>query len=370
MKRTAGHGAVVLGTVAVATAMTEASFAVGAELSFEWYLAAVALVAWWCGRRAALLASIVCSVVLDFLALPYHQFSFGMGMTDVIRLVAFLGIAALIAHLVSERDRAVDDRAQRERLLTMVAHELGNMLFALRTWTTALNEQTRAGEQAVAAVGALERTTDAITRLAGDLMDWARLAAGELDVHPRNLDLAAVARDAINEMSAEAERVHVTLASSLTPTWVRADYDRLHQVALNLIANSLRATAEGDEILISVSRRDHWGNLTVREGGRGSAREAGPRLLRQRRAWSNGSSGIGLSLSRDFIRAQGGRMMIRGGLGGGATVCVELPMSAGPEPRGAGGNDVAAAAQRRASQMAARVPTNVAAMPSINPGGR
>ena len=86
MKRTVGYGVIVVVAVALATGLTEASFALGAELTFEWYVAAVAGVAWLCGRRPALVAAVLSSALIDFGFLSFHRFSFGMGLIDAGRL--------------------------------------------------------------------------------------------------------------------------------------------------------------------------------------------------------------------------------------------------------------------------------------------
>jgi signal transduction histidine kinase len=327
MKKAMGRGAVVLLALALATALTEASFALGAELTFEWYVGGVACVAWWCGRRSALVMAILSSVAVNFAFLPFHGFSFGLGLADAARLLVFVGLALLVAHLVSARGLAQQERERRERLLATVAHELGNMIFALRTWTAALQRDRGPGEQRDRAIRGLAQTADAITKLTGDLLDWSRIALGRLDLQPGDVDLAEVVQDAIQEMKCQASELGVKLSWSLVPTHVHADRARLHQVALNLLTNSLKATRQGGEVTISVCRADHRAVFSVRDTGHGIP----PQVLQ--RVFDSGSLrseskglGLGLALSRDLIRAQGGDVTVQsGGLGTGATVSVELP---------------------------------------------
>jgi signal transduction histidine kinase len=329
MKRVVMHGAIVLLAVALATALTEASFSLGAELTFEWYVAAVACVAWWCGRAPALAAAVIASAVVDFAFLPMHRFSFGMGLTDSARLLIFVGLGLLVAHLVSARRLAEEERTRRERLLATVAHELGNMIFALRTWTVALQSERLPSERFDHAVRALAQTADAITKLAGDLVDWARITLGRLDMQLENLDLAEVVQDAIQEMRGEATELGINLSWSLAPTRVRADRTRLHQVALNLLTNSLRATRPGGEIVVSVCSADRRALFSVRDTGRGIAPQMLDRLFEQGALHGESKGlGLGLTLSRDLIRAHGGDVTVHSrGLGTGATFAVDLPVA-------------------------------------------
>src|SRR5262245_51160895 len=256
MKRAIGRGAVVLLAVALAAGLTEGGFALGAELTFEWYLAAVACVAWWCGRTSGLVAAVLSATLIDFVFLPFHAFSFGMGLTDAGRLLAFVALALLVTHLVSRRQVAEEERVRRERLLAAVAHELGNRIFALRTWTAILQREHLPNAQLEQSARALAHTADAIGRLAGDLLDWSRVALGRLDLQPADVDLAEIAHDAIAELASHAATLGVKLSSSLSPAPVHADRHRLHQVALNLLTNSLKATRPGGEVAVSVRAAD------------------------------------------------------------------------------------------------------------------
>ena len=339
MKRATVSAAVVLLTVGLATGLTETTFALGADLPFEWYVAAVACVAWWCGRTPALAAAVLASAIADFAFLPFHQFSFGMGLADSGRLLVFVGVALLIAHLVAGRRLAEEERARREKLLATVAHELNNMIVALRMWTHALQRERLPGERLDQAARGLARTAAAISKLAADLMDWSRIAFGRLDLESEDVDLADVVQDAIEEMKGQAEELGVKLSWSLASTHVRADRDRLHQVALNLLANSLKATRQGGEVAVSVGSADHRAVFTVRDTGRGIP----PHLLQRvfdlgnLRSESSGL-GLGLAVSRDIVRAQGGDVTAHSrGVGSGATFAVNLPAARGVERVSAAG---------------------------------
>ena len=326
MKRALGRAVIVVVAVGLATAMTEVSFHLAAGLTFEWYVAAVACVAWWCGRRSALVAAIVSSATIDFLFLPFHRFSFGMELADLVRLLLFVALALLVAHLVAMRSRAEEERARRERLLATVAHELGNMTFALRTWTAALQRDGLAGDGERAARG-LVQTADAISTLVGDLLDWSRIALGKLDLQPGDVDLAEVVQDAVHEMTRQAAERGVKLASSLAPTHVHADRARLHQVALNLLTNALKATREGGQVTVSVRRAGRRAVFSVQDTGRGISPEMVARLfdVGAPRSESKGL-GLGLLVTRELVRAQGGDVTVQsGGVGTGATFSVELP---------------------------------------------
>jgi signal transduction histidine kinase len=325
MKRDIGRAAIVLLAVALATGLTEASFALGAELTFEWYVAAVACLAWWCGRTSALLAAVSSAVISDFLFLPFHGFSFGMGLADGIRLLGFVGLASLVAHLVATRNAAEKERAGRERLLAMAAHELANMILAVRTWTAILRRDGLDGGDRDHAADALARTSRTLMKLAGDLGDWSRIAAGHLHLEPEDVDMADVVQEAVEEIRGQATAQAVTLSCSLLSAPVHADRDRLHQVALNLLTDSLRATDHGGTLTVLVRSSERRGLLSVHGMGDGIIHPIPEKLLDP--ATDRAAASIGMALSRDLIRAQGGDVTVHGGgfRGTGATLVVRLP---------------------------------------------
>ena len=357
MERTpAACSVVIVLAVASATALTEVSFALGVELSFEWYLVAVACVAWGCGKGAAVVTAIISCAVADFAFLPFHDFSFAIGVADAVRLAVFVGVATLIANLVAARRVAEGDVARRERLLATAAHELSNAIFALRTWTSVVGNHRPQGDEEARgfddAARALTRTTRAIGKLAGDLMDWSRVSGGVLDLSESDFDLADVARDAFEELGEEARRRGLALSISVAPARVRADRDRLHQVVLNLLTNALRATRTGDQVSIAVHSTDHHACLSVRDTGRGIPADVLPKLFElggDRAApvdpglppplptSERGGLGLGLALSRRLVRAHCGEITAHSdGPGTGATFSVVLP--AAPAAASVGGH--------------------------------
>jgi signal transduction histidine kinase len=330
MRKTAGRLAIVVLAVGIATALTEASFALGAELTFEWYVAAVACTAWWCGRRAALVAAVLSSALSDFLYLPFHRLSFGIGLADAIRLVAFVGLAVLVAHLVAARSAAERERAGRERLVAMVAHELANTIRAFQTWIAVLRRNGVPDAEREHATRAIERATHALGKLAGDLLDWPRIATGHFDLEPEELDLAEIVRDTVEEMRDHAAAHAVTLKCSFLPAPVHADRDRLHQVARNVLADSLATTPRGGTVTVSVRATDRRAVLSVHGTGGDAALPALPRHVLDPDTRVPATDGaFGLALARELMRAQGGDVAVYGGgfRGNGATRLVRLPTS-------------------------------------------
>jgi len=113
---------------------------------------------------------------------------------------------------------------------------------------------------------------------------------------------------------------------------VRADFDRTGQVLINLLGNALQYTPEGGHVKVKAEKRDTAICFCVQDDGIGLA-EADLERVFQRfyrvdksRSRSSGGSGIGLTIARYLIEAQGGQLWAESaGVGKGSTFAFTLP---------------------------------------------
>lgn len=113
------------------------------------------------------------------------------------------------------------------------------------------------------------------------------------------------------------------------------DPQRMAQVLGNLLDNAMRHTAAGGTVSLGLQQPDpRWVDLNVRDTGEGIAQEHLPHLFERfyradpARRRSRGGSGIGLTISRALVEAQGGGLSATSaGPGHGATFTVRLPVA-------------------------------------------
>src|SRR5947208_2431243 len=139
-----------------------------------------------------------------------------------------------------------------------------------------------------------------------------------------------------------------------TPVWVSADPTRLEQVLTNLLANAVKYTPAGGEIVLSVQPEGQRAVLRVRDSGAGIRPELLPRVFDlfvqgdRSLERTGGGLGIGLTLVRHLIELHGGTVeAASAGLGRGSTFTVRLPaLAAVPAPSEAARPASAGPAQR------------------------
>jgi signal transduction histidine kinase len=171
-----------------------------------------------------------------------------------------------------------------------------------------------------------------LTRLVEDLRTLALAEAGQLPLHKRPTDLAALLRETLTsfESQAAAQQVRVQAALAADLPSIEIDPDRVRQTIGILISNALRYTpAEG---AITVAARSDGASVTIEvtDTGSGIAPDDLPyvfdRFYRadKSRSRESGGSGLGLAIARSIVEAHGGSIKARSEVGHGTTITIVL----------------------------------------------
>ena len=219
----------------------------------------------------------------------------------------------------------------RRQLVHDVAHEVRTPLTILRGTTEALVDGVLAPDAAT--LRSLHDEVLRLSRLVGDLETLAAAEAAALHLEMRPLDLADVARSAVELARASAADADIALEQDLSPALAHGDEGRLRQVAINLLANALRYTPAGGHVTVRTAAEGDEVVLEVLDDGPGIAPEELPRLFERFFRGSAGrdvdGSGIGLAVAAELTAAHGGRIEAanRPGPGNGARFIVRLPVA-------------------------------------------
>ncbi|WP_437740409.1 ATP-binding sensor histidine kinase [Sorangium sp. So ce1504] len=245
-----------------------------------------------------------------------------------------------LERLLQERTRllalAEEGVRARDTFLTLAAHELRTPLTPLLMEVQVLLRDARAGgtraggpERAATKLERAVRQIARLERLANDLLDVARLSAGQPEMQMEPVDLSQVVRDVAASHAVALEHAGSTLSVAAEPgvvgVWDRA---RLRQVVDKLLSNAVKF-GEGKPIDVRAEGDGDWARLVVRDRGAGIPRATQARLFgRFERGVSErhfGGLGLGLWIVRRVVDALGGNIRIESEPGAGATFIVELP---------------------------------------------
>ena len=254
-------------------------------------------------------------------------------------------------HAALERERllveAKSANAAKGQFLASMSHELRTPLNAIAGHVQ-LVEMGLHGPVTHAQLEALGRVQQAQRHLLGlitDILNHAKLEAGQVEFDVREVPLADVVRDVVPfvEPQLAAKGLVLTLrlpeerGEAALRVW--ADREKLAQVVLNLLANAVKFTPglqrDGTPGRISVELaapedRPGLAYLRVHDTGIGVPRDLQDRIfepfvqVRTGYAQATDGTGLGLAISRDFARGMGGDVRVRSTEGEGATFTVSL----------------------------------------------
>ncbi len=223
--------------------------------------------------------------------------------------------------------------ARRVALLNNVAHEFRTPLSSLHGYVEGLEDGTFSADTETLA--ACKRQVMRLERLVEDLSLLSRVEAGNEPVHPRPTTVQSLLQAVVATFKPAFVQKGVELIQDALPgpLKVNADPVRTQQVLANLVANALRHTPEGSEVRLSAhALSPKEVALCVSDSGEGIAPEDLPHIFtrfyradKARSRQDDGGSGIGLTIAKYFVEAQGGRIEVSSALGEGSRFCVTLP---------------------------------------------
>jgi two-component system sensor histidine kinase BaeS len=215
---------------------------------------------------------------------------------------------------------------QRRRLLADLGHELRTPLTVVRGEIESMLDGVHRPDPEH-----LELLLDEVAvmeRLLEDLRTLSLAEAGALGLELESTDLADLVSDVADGYRRSAAGAGVTIEADgedRLPEIV-VDPVRIREVVTNLVVNALRAMPEGGRLTLGVRQEPGEQVITVVDTGVGIDPDETPVVFERFRKGSTSSgSGLGLTISRDLVRAHGGTISLTSTPGRGTTVEVRLP---------------------------------------------
>jgi signal transduction histidine kinase/CheY-like chemotaxis protein len=181
----------------------------------------------------------------------------------------------------------------------------------------------------------VHRNCEHLAEMVNDVLDLTRIEADRMVLHKERVDIRSVMESATDVVRPLLTGKHLALHISIPDDLpeVYCDRTRIEQVILNLMSNAARYTEAGG-ISVAVARQNQHVLVSVKDTGPGIPPEDVERIFEPfcqgtSDLWRDkGGSGLGLSISKQFVELHGGRMWVESELGKGTTFSFDLPISA------------------------------------------
>jgi len=246
-------------------------------------------------------------------------------------------LAELASQFNQMAEKIEQTESMRRRLIGDVSHELRTPLTAIRGSVEGLIDGVlpASGET----FGQIHQEAERLGRLVDDLQEISRVEARAYSLDLRPLNAADVVQTVIKRFQRPFDEKRISLTANPTSDLprVQADEDRLIQVLTNLTANALQYTPSEGKVTVSARKEAGYVRFSVEDNGTGIPGEHQDhifdrfyRIDKSRSRQAGAGSGIGLTIAKHLVEAQGGRIWVESpGSGHGSTFHFTIPVVRG-----------------------------------------
>ena len=237
-------------------------------------------------------------------------------------------VSLIIIKDITEQRKTEDQLQVAEKLSVIgqmaagIAHEIRNPLTAIKGFTQLLSEHPaeEAEDYAEIILDELAR----IESIVGDLLVLAKPQASNLS----NVDLISLVNGVVNLLNPQAtlSDAFIKIKTDSPSIYLDCEPDKIKQVLINLIQNSIEAMTKGGEILVVISKEIGQASIQVIDQGSGIPEDRLTKLGEPFYSTKEKGTGLGLMICQKIIKNHGGKIDFSSIVHEGTTVTITLPI--------------------------------------------
>jgi signal transduction histidine kinase len=256
---------------------------------------------------------------------------------------AFNTMVERLGTTLVSKEKAEAADAAKSRFLATMSHELRTPLNAVIGYSQLLQEtcEDRNIQGLHEDLSRIERAGNVLLHLVNQVLDYSKIDAGKVELHPETFRVGAVLQDVVATVRPLAVKNgnRLSIVAPPAPLDVYADLMAFQQSLVNLLSNACKFTHAGEVVVEASHERQEtvdWLMVSVRDNGIGISPEQQLRLFQAfTQADSSttrkyGGTGLGLAISRKMCNLMGGDISVESELGKGSNFRIRIPV--GPPP--------------------------------------
>ncbi len=231
----------------------------------------------------------------------------------------------------------IDDQkkleAQKDDFLGIASHELKTPVTSIKAYGQVLEATfRRKGDlQAADQLLKMDAQINRLSNLIADLLDVTKIQSGRIQFHQEYFDFNMLVKDTVEEMQRTTEKHSIGLKLGKIKN-VFADKERIEQVLTNFITNAIKYSPRANKINVTSAVASGSVTLRVQDFGVGIQKENQQKVFEQFYRVSGPKQdtfpglGLGLYISSEIIKREGGKIWVESAVGKGSTFCFSLPL--------------------------------------------
>jgi PAS domain S-box-containing protein len=222
---------------------------------------------------------------------------------------------------------------QKDEFIGIASHELKTPVTSIKAYTQVLEKMLlKKGDiKEAAMITRMDAQINRLTSLIGDLLDVTKINSGKLQFNDHEFDFVPMVQELVEDLQRTTEK-HTLIEKHADIGVVYGDKERIGQVIANLITNAIKYSPQADKIKITTSINNKEVKLCVQDFGIGISQDKLGKVFEQFYRVSGDMQhtfpglGLGLYISSEIIKREGGKIWVTSSVGEGSTFCFSLPL--------------------------------------------
>jgi two-component system sensor histidine kinase HydH len=293
----------------------------------------------WFGLRGGLITAAAISILVLPLVIGSDLSAHDL-VSEFVEILFYFAIAtlagALIDRQMSARSMQAETQLQLERsqklstvgqIAAGVAHEIKNPLASIKGGFEIMNDETTSESEKEEFRQIVSREIQRIDGTVTEFLEFARPRETKLE----ELNPAEVLRTSLRQIEAQASAAGIKLIDDFeTGLRINGDKEKIHQMMLNLLLNSVNASEKGTTITVSLKKQNSDSAvITVTDRGRGISESDLTRVFEPFFTTNPSGTGLGMAIVKSIVDSHNGEVNLRSEEAKGTEVEVRLPLIKG-----------------------------------------
>ena len=245
-------------------------------------------------------------------------------------------LVSLNAQLEVSEQKLEELNAAKDRLFSIIGHDLKNPFYVITSTAEILNEDydILTDKEKKDFIDAIGSTSSCAQKLLENLLHWARMQTGRMEYLPEILQLKRMVDNSIQLLSSQAMKKNINLIYDIDGSLiVSADKNMLDTILRNLISNAIKFTNPEGTVTVCAEENAEFVHVMVKDNGIGMSESDLKKLFRidvnncEIGSSKEKGTGLGLILCKEFVEKHSGKIWVESVVGEGSVFNFTIPIS-------------------------------------------